>query len=220
MPREQFERRLEALRHDVITLGSMVEKSISQAVRALEQRDDDLAKGVIAGDREVDALRYGIEEQCILLFATQQPLAGDLRWIAAALIIASELERIGDYAEGIAKLAFRINAEPLLKPLIDIPRMAGICQQQLRLGLASYAGRETGAAQRVIEADSQIDNLYGQILRELLSYMLEDPHSITRATYLLWVAHNLERIGDRATNIAERVIFAVTGERLDPHPVG
>jgi phosphate transport system protein len=215
MPREVFDRQLIALRDDVVQLGGLVEQRIEQAVRSLVERDDAQAQRVLDADREVDALRFRIEEQCIVLFATQAPVASDLRWIAAALIIVGELERIGDYAVGIAKLALRINATPLLKPLIDIPRMAEICRQQLVSGMAAYAARDAGIARQVIAADADIDLLYQQVLRELLTFMIEDPGTISRATYLLWVAHNFERIGDRATNLAERVIFAVTGRIVE-----
>jgi phosphate transport system protein len=211
MPREQFERQLAQLQRDVDALGRQVEDAITQAVRALVERDDAVTSTVMAGDDAIDALRYRIEQSCVELLAMQQPMAGDLRWITAALIIANELERVGDYAAGMAKLALRINAEPLLKPLIDIPRMAEIGKVQLRRGMRAYAEHDAEAARRLIATDVEMDLLYGQILRELLSYMIEDPRAITRATYLLWVAHNLERIGDRATNIAERVLFAVTG---------
>lgn len=212
MVRSIFEAQLDNLRREVVTLGSLVESGIAKSVRALQQRDDAMAQAVIDGDLQIDQLRYRIEEACVVLFATQQPVASDLRWITAALIITNELERIGDYAKGIAKITQRINKEPLLKPLIDIPRMAGLCEEQLRGGLAAYVNRDVGIAERVIESDRQIDQLNAQVLRELLSFMIEDPRTITRATYLLWIAHNLERIGDRATNVAERVIFAVSGK--------
>ncbi len=220
MPRTLFETQLDTLRRDVVTLGSLVESSIAKSIYALQARDESLAQVVIDGDRAIDQLRYRLEEACLVLFATQQPVASDLRWITAALIISNELERVGDYAKGIARISQRINQEPLLKPLIDIPRMASLCQEQLRGGLAAYTNRDVTSATRVITNDRQIDQLNAQVLRELLSFMIEDPRTITRATYLLWIAHNLERIGDRATNIAERVIFAVSGtwpDTSDPH---
>ena len=161
-------------------------------------------------------MRYEIEEACIELFATQNPMASDLRTVAAALIIANELERMGDYAEGICKLTIKMAGEPPLKPLIDIPRMSALAQGMLRRCLQAFVDRDAAAAEAIWREDDQLDELYHQILRELLGYMIEDPTSITRATYLLWVAHNLERIGDRVSNIAERVIYMATGRlRLD-----
>ena len=145
-------------------------------------------------------------------------MASDLRAVTSALIVANELERMGDYAEGICKLTVKMAAEPPVKPLIDIPRMATIAQSMLTRSLQAFVARDIEAAKQIWHEDDLLDDLYHQILRELLTYMLEQPSSVTRATYLLWVAHNLERIGDRVSNIAERVIFMVTG-RLDQKPV-
>ena len=218
MIRHTFHEALQLLQDDLLSMGALVEKQIEQSIDALKRRDIRAAEQVIARDSEIDHMRYEIEERCIELFATQNPMASDLRTVTSALIVANELERMGDYAEGICKIAIKLGAEPPLKPLIDIPRMADIAQSMLGRSLQAFVDRDAVAARQIWSEDDQLDDLYHQILRELLSYMLEQPNSVTRATYLLWVAHNLERIGDRVSNIAERVIFMVTG-RLEGYPL-
>ena len=219
MPRSDFDRHLRLLEDDILMLGSMVEKAIAASLDALQRRDFDAAQEVIDGDDHVDNKRFEIEEKCINLIATQQPLATDLRVIIALLHITQELERMGDYAEGVAKIGIRMGDEPPLKPLIDIPRMADKSASMLRRSLDALVNRDVVAAQVVLNDDDEVDALYEQVYRELLTYMIEDPHTIRRATYLIWVAHDLERIADRATNIAERVIFLVTGRLHEPTPV-
>jgi phosphate transport system protein len=172
----------------------------------------DLARQIVADDAHINALRFHIEEACVTLIATQQPAAGDLRAIVATMIIVSELERMADYAAGIAKTVLRMGDEPLLKPLIDLPRMADECRAMARGALDAYVQRDADLARAVAAQDDAVDNLYNQIFRELLSYIVEDPRTTTRALYLLFAAHNLERIGDRAVNISERVIFMTSGE--------
>jgi phosphate transport system protein len=181
-------------------------------VEALKNRDLDLARQVIADDKKIDKKRYEIEEKCVGLIATQQPMAGDLRIILAVLNILSEVERIGDYGEGIAKIAVMIGDEPPLKPLIDIPRMAELTRGMLRSSLDAFVNRDAEAARQICTEDDAIDHLYDQVFRELLTFMAEDPRTITRATRLIWVAHNLERAADRVTNICERVVYVVTGK--------
>lgn len=193
----------------------MVEKAIANAVDGLKRRDLDLCRQVVQDDAIVDARRYDIEERCVNLIAKQQPMATDLRTIIAILQIVGELERMGDYASGIAKISLAMGNEPPIKPLIDIPRMADKASQMLRRSLDSLVDRDIVAAQGVRADDDEVDALYDQIYRELLTFMLEDPRTITRATYLLWVAHDLERIADRATNIAKRVIYLVTGQHVE-----
>ncbi len=210
--RGTLERELERIRSDVLRMGSMVESAIERSVESLKNRDADLAQQVINDDEEINKLRYAIEEHCLELIATQQPAASDLRMIIAATHIAVELERMADHAEGNAEITRRIYQEPLLKPLIDIPAMAKIAREMIHAALDAFLARDAEAAQRVAERDDEIDGLYQQVFRELLTYMLEDPRNISRATYLLWVAHNLERIGDRVTNICERVVFMTTGK--------
>lgn len=210
--RAEFERELQSLREDVLHLGSMVEKAVQRAVQALKNRDVELARQVIESDREIDERTYQLEEKALLLIATQQPLATDLRVIAAALFIISELERIGDYAEGIAKIAQRLADQPPLKPLIDIPRMADVSVEMLRGCLDAFIDRDLDACRAIWRRDDEVDALYDQVYRELLTYMISDPSTIERATLLLWTAHNLERIADRVTNICERIAFVITGD--------
>jgi phosphate transport system protein len=190
----------------------MVEGAIQRSIEALKRRDADLARKIIAADENINRLRYDIEEQSLAVIATQQPVAGDLRTIVAAMHIAIEMERMADHAEGIAQLVTRMADEPLLKPLVDVPRMADVACKMLSDSLDAFRDRDPDAAKAIAKRDDEIDQLYDQVFRELLTYMLQDPRNINRATFLLWVAHNLERMGDRVTNIAERVVFMSTGE--------
>jgi phosphate transport system protein len=210
--RSTLDRDLRVLQDNLLRMGDLLDTAIQLAVRALSSLDGDLARQIVADDAKVNALRFQIEEECLALIATQQPTASDLRAVVATMIIVSELERMGDYAAGIAKTVLRMENEPLLKPLLDIPRMAGECRQMVRRALDAYVARNADVARSVATHDDVIDNLYNQIFRELLSYIVEDPQTTTRALYLLFSAHNLERIGDRAVNIAERVIFMTSGE--------
>ncbi len=215
MVRADFDRNLKALEDDLVSLGSMVEKAIAKALHGLKNRDLDASRQVVEEDDIIDDRRFQLEEECIDLIATQQPIAIDLRTLMSVLHIATELERMGDYAEGIAKISIMMGDEPPLKPLIDIPRMAEKATQMLHSSLDALVNRDEAAAIAVCNDDDEVDDLYEQIYRELLTYMIQDPSTIQRATYLLWVAHDLERIADRATNIAERVIFLVTGKLTD-----
>ena len=211
MLRSDFDRLLETLQSDLGEMGRLVEETTKQAIRALQNRDADLAQQVIDHDDVIDNLQDTLETKCLGILATQQPAATDLRTVMSVVHIGVELERMGDYAEGIAKICLRIYQEPLLKPLIDIPRMAELALKMLNEGLQAFAERDEDLARKVCADDDAVDDLYNQIYRELLTYMLEDPRNIQRATYLLWVAHDLERIADRATNIAERVIWLISG---------
>ncbi|MGB9722580.1 MAG: phosphate signaling complex protein PhoU [Chloroflexia bacterium] len=215
MGRQSFEQQLQKLQEDVLVLGSMVENAITEAVAALKRRDLEASRRLVLADREINEKRFAIEAECLTLIATQQPLAGDLRTIAAVLEIATELERIGDYAKGIARISLMIGTEPLVKPLIDIPRMAEKTRDMLHRALEAFIRRDAAAARAIPEEDSEIDALYNQVYRELLTYIIADPRTIDGATHLLWAAHNLERTGDRVTNICERVIFTVTGEMTE-----
>ena len=215
MARTDFDRELTTLMDELLSLGSMVQKSLLLSLDALKTRDLKLSKKVITEDDEIDSKAVEIEEKCIDLMATQQPLAGDLRTIVTLLLVSTELERMGDYAEGIAKIGLRIGEEALLKPLIDIPRIGDLASNMLRLSLETLVSRDVEGAKQVILMDDDVDALYNQIYRELVLMMIENPKNIHRATYLLWVAHDLERIADRATNISERTIFMVTGEKWD-----
>lgn len=210
--RGTLDRELRKIRENILLLGSMLETAIQRSVEALRERNVEMAQEVIADDAKINDKRYQIEEMCLAVIATQQPVAGDLRTIIAAMHIAVEMERMADHAEGIAHLVVRLADEPLLKPLIDVPRMADIACDMIRTVLDAFVTEKSKPAKKAAKRDDEIDQLYDQVFRELLTYMIQDPHNINRATYLLWVAHNLERIGDRATNIAERVVFMNTGK--------
>lgn len=211
MLRSEYQRDLRTLEDDLLKLGSMVEKAVDKSLNALKERDMALAQEVIDEDDAIDDKCVDLEEKCIDLIATQQPLASDLRTLITVLRVSDELERMGDYAEGIAKIAISMGDEPPLKRLIDIPRMAVRCVDMLRRSLDALVKRDAAAARQVWDDDDEVDDLYDQVYRELLTYMMGDPTTIRRATYLLWVAHDLERIADRATNIAERVIYLAEG---------
>ena len=210
--RTEFEHNLEQLQEDLLVMGSMVNTAIELSMQALKNRDEGLAHQVVADDEKINALRYKIENDCVGLIARQQPVATDLRVIIAVMNIVLELERMGDHAAGVAKIAVEMGSQPLLKPLIDLPRMAAICQKMITQALDSFIKEKKKRAKKIMKADDKVDELYEQVVRELLTFMVEDPHSITRAMYLLFVAHNLERIGDRAVNIAERTFFRMTGK--------
>lgn len=210
--RIEFHKKLMEIQDDVLAMGSMVEKALLRSIQALKERDIMLAENIITNDVQVNQKRFEIEEKCVELIATQQPMASDLRIILAVLNIVSEVERIGDYAEGIAKIAIMIGDEPPLKPLIDIPRMAEKTVDMLRRSLDAFVNRNDQAAREISNEDDIVDQLYDQVFRELFTFMAEDPKTITRATRLIWVAHNLERAADRVTNICERVVFVVTGK--------
>ena len=215
MTRETFERELQKLQDEIVILGSMVENALIESVRDLKKRDLDAARRLIAGDRVLNEKRFAIESDAMVLIATQQPMAGDLRTIAAVLDTAHELERMGDYAKGIAKISLMIGEQPLVKPLVDIPRMAEKACSMLHRALEAFVRRDVELARAIPAEDDEVDALYNQVYRELITYILADPRTIERANYLLWVAHNLERTADRVTNICERVVFTVTGEMLD-----
>ena len=210
--RSAFHKKLREIQDDILIMGSMVSKATLLAIEALQKRDLALANQIIADDKKINRKRFDIEEKCIQLIATQQPMASDLRTIVAVLNIITELERIGDYAEGNAKITIMIGNEPPLKPLIDITRMADKTADMLNRSLTAFINHDADAAMKISAEDDFIDNLYDQVFRELLTFMAEDPKTITRATRLIWVTHNLERSADRVTNICERIVFMVTGK--------
>jgi phosphate transport system protein len=218
--RGELDRGLQEVQDDLLRLGTMVIEAIEQSMSSLTKRDRTLAEQVIKKDQAINDLRYRIEEACIRITATQQPAAVDLREIMAAMIIANELERMGDHAEGIARIVVRMGDEPLLKPLIDLPRMADECRRMVASSLDAYTDHNVLLAREIASRDDFVDDLYEQVFRELLTYIIEDPQVTTRALYLLFVAHNLERIADRVTNITERVVFVASGEmqELNPEP--
>lgn len=210
--RVEYRRSFNAIKEDILRLSDMVDRAIERALEALQERDVALAHRIIDEDDNVNALRFNIEEDCLKLIATQQPAATDLRAIVAAMNIVVDIERMGDYAAGIAKTVVRMGDEPLLKPLVDIPRMAVLSRKMLRDSIKAYADRDAKRAREIAQRDDEMDHLYKAIFDELVEIMGENPGSAQRATYLLWVAHNLERIGDRVTNIAERIVFITTGD--------
>ncbi|MGQ9841427.1 MAG: phosphate signaling complex protein PhoU [Anaerolineae bacterium] len=201
---------LRALQDKLLNLGTLVAQAQERSVRSLAERDEALAREVIAGDQTINHLQREIEEECLLLIASQQPVARDLRMIFSVASIASELERMGDHAKGVAALALRLIDQPMLKPLIDVPRMAEIGREMLMGQLDALLRCDVDAARRLAARDTEVDQLNDQVFRELLIIMMADPRTITRATYLLWVSHNLERFADRTTNIGERVVFLQT----------
>jgi phosphate transport system protein len=212
MPREAFDQELQRLQDEVIILGSMVEEALIKSVETLKQRDFAGSKRLIERDRAINEKRFAIEADTLTLIATQQPMAGDMRLLAAVLEIITELERIGDYAKGNARINLMIGEEPLIKPLIDLPVMAEKSRYMLRSSLDAFVQRDVARARAIPKMDEEVDNLYNQVYRELLSYIMQSPRCIEQANYLLWVAHNLERAADRAINVCERVVFFVTGD--------
>jgi len=212
MIRKTFENEIQQVKDEVLLLGSMVEHAIIASVDVLKKRDIKGAEKVIAEDKEINKKRFAIENQLMILIATQQPMAHDLRLLASCMEIISELERMGDYAKGIANINVRMGEEPLLKPLIDIPRMAQIGTSMLHRSLTAFINEDVETAKAIPVEDDEVDALYNQIYRELMMIIIKDPASIERANWLLWVAHNLERVADRVTNICERTIFIATGE--------
>jgi phosphate transport system protein len=211
MIRKTFESEIQQVKDEVILLGSMVEHAIIGSVESLKKRDLVAAEKIIAEDKEINKKRFAIESQLMILIATQQPMAHDLRLLASTMEIISELERMGDYAKGIANINLRMGEEALLKPLIDIPRMAQVGTSMLHRALSAFINEDVEAANAIPVEDDEVDGLYNQIYHELMLIIIQDPKSIERANWLLWVAHNLERVADRVTNICERTIFIATG---------
>ena len=215
MTRRILDQELDRLQEEVLTLGTMVEEALVQSVETLKQRDFAGSRRLIAGDRAINERRYSIEEDAITLIATQQPMAGDMRLLAAILEIVTELERMGDYAKGIARINLMIGEQPLIKPLIDLPCMAQKAREMLHAALMAFIHRDVEAARSIPRGDDEVDGLYNQVYRELVSYILQDPHTIEQANQLMWAAHNLERTADRVINLCERVIYAVTGDLVE-----
>ncbi|MBP2634317.1 MAG: phoU [Firmicutes bacterium] len=212
--RHSYDQDLELLRQSLLNMGNAVADAIDGAVIALAQQDNELARKVMENDDDVDRMEIEIEDKCMVLIARQQPIARDLRVIGTGLKITTDLERMGDHAYDIAKIALSLSDQPLIKPLVDIPRMARMAQKMLKDSLEAYITLDIGLAEQVCINDDEVDNIYSQVFRELLTYMMEDPKTITQATQLIFVARYLERIADHATNIAEWTIYLVTGQRL------
>ncbi|HET9660093.1 MAG TPA: phosphate signaling complex protein PhoU [Thermomicrobiales bacterium] len=211
MTREQYMRSLSHLRDQVVQLSSMVDKAIARSTDALKNQDVKLAQQVVDADHDINELRWSLEDEALAVIAMQAPMAGDLRQIVAGLHIISELERMGDHAAGNAKIVLLTADEPQLKPLVDIPRMSQVARSMLADAIDSFIRSDADLARETMRKDDEIDELYNQVYRELLTYMMDDTKTINRATHLLWAAHNLERIGDRTENICEFVVYSVTG---------
>ena len=212
MLRKTFESEIQQVKDDVLVLGSMVEQALLDSVEALKKRDIKASEKIFAEDQEINKKRFDIENKLMVLIATQQPMAHDLRLLASCMEIISELERMGDYAKGIANINIRMGDTPLLKPLIDVPRMAQKGADMLHRSLTAFVNEDIETAKALPVEDDEVDALYNQVYRELMTFVIQDPTTIERANWLLWVAHNLERFSDRVTNICERTVFIVTGE--------
>jgi phosphate transport system protein len=212
MPREHFENALQKLQANVLELGHTAENAVLDSVEALKVQDLDRAREIIENDKLINERRFALENDVITLMATQQPVAGDLRILAGVLELVTELERIADYAKGIAIIAVMNGKEPLIKPLVDIPLMAVKAADMLHRALDAFTRKDVDLARAIPKDDAEVDALYDKIYRELAAYIMQNPKNIDQATRLTWVAHNLERVADRVSNICERVVFTVTGK--------
>lgn len=212
MTREAYHKSLKDLQNEVLHLSEMVSTALKDSMGALKNRDLPLSKRIVEDDVKVNKKRFEIEEKTIMLLATQQPMAGDLRMLASIINIVTDLERIGDHAEGIAKISLSIGNEPLVKPLIDLPTMAEKALSMLERCMQAFIHKDAETAKMICNEDDEVDALYDRIYGELIMLMVENPKIIKDATYLIWGAHNIERIADRVTNIAERVVYTVTGK--------
>jgi phosphate transport system protein len=215
MVREAYHRDLHKLKEEILNMGNIVGRTVGDAVLSLKNRDVELAQKVIDTDKEIDALDHSIEDDCMRLLALQQPMARDLRLIISVLKMSIDLERMGDLALEIAVITKMTASVPPIKPLIDIPRMSEICQDMLRNTMIAFENKDVELAEQVARRDDEIDALFDQVRRELISFMIEDPKKITSAQHLTFVARYLERIGDHITNLSESVVFMVTGERVE-----
>jgi phosphate transport system protein len=213
MPRDWYHGELDELQRELLKMSELVETSIYRAVKSLAEKNIDLAHEVMNEEHQIDEMEGVIEQHCLRLLALQQPMASDLRFIGTALKIVTDLERMADHAFDIAKVTVKLSGQPLIKPLVDIPRMAAIAREMTRSAIDAYGRQDVAGAKAVIALDDQVDRLYDQILRELLTYMMASPQVIAQAIQLLFVAGSLERIADHATNLGEWIIYMVTGER-------
>ncbi|MDA8227381.1 MAG: phosphate signaling complex protein PhoU [Desulfitobacterium hafniense] len=213
--RQIFDKALEELQQEILRMGSLVEQAIHEAVQSMAQQDVALAEKVMAADNFIDQLELDIEDKCTKLIATQQPMARDLRKIGTGIRIITDLERMGDHAFDIAKTTLRLANDPLIKPLIDIPRMAGLAQKMVKDSLDSYVHLDVELARKMCADDDKVDEIYSYIFDELIGIMEKDPSTVYQATHLLFVARYIERIADHATNIGEAVIYLVTGVRKE-----
>lgn len=215
MTRTRYEKQLQSLQDELLVLGSTVSKALLDSIDILKRQDLDAARQIIAKDRLINRKRYKIEDDCLTLIATQQPMARDMRLLAAVLEISSELERIGDYAKGIARITVYIGQQPLVKPLVHLPQMCAVVVDMLRSSLDAFVNQDVAAARQIPKRDDEVDELYNIINRELIQIITANPSTIDNANYLSWAAHNLERAADRSTNICERIVYTVTGELVE-----
>lgn len=215
MTRTHYEKQLQGLQDELLVLGSMVSKALVDSLDILKRQDLDAARQLIAADRVINKKRFKIEDECLTLIATQQPMARDMRLLAAVLEIASELERIGDYAKGIGRITLYIGKQPLVKPLVHLPQMCAVVIEMLRSSLDAFINQDVAAARQIPKRDDEVDDLYNTINRELIQIITANPSTIDNANYLSWAAHNLERAADRSTNICERIVYTVTGEFVE-----
>jgi phosphate transport system protein len=216
MPRETLDRKIQHLQDGILILDSMVEDAIFESIEALKRRDLAAARRIYLQDTRINDKRFELENDTITTIATQQPImARDLRLLASILEITGELERIGDYAKGIAKIVLLLGDQPPVKPLIDIPRMSELTIDMLHRAVGAFVNLDVETARSIPAEDDLIDNLYNQVYRELVTIMFGNPETIDRANYLMWAAHNLERMADRVTNICERTLYSSTGELME-----
>lgn len=215
MTRETLDRKLKRLLNEILELGSMVENATLEAVDALANRDIERSKKVYDGDDVINQKRFAIENEALITIATQQPMATDLRVLASIIEVATELERMGDYAKGIGKINIEMSDEPLANPLVHIPKMAKIATDMLHRALDAFVRADDKTAREIHKEDDKVDDLFKAVYRDLMKTIVSDPESLERVNYLQWAAHNLERMGDRVTNICERTVFIVTGELIE-----
>lgn len=215
MTRKLFEADIQKLKDDILSFGSMIEQNLLASVDALKNKDLELSQKVIEVDDQVNKKRFELEQTIMILIATQQPMAKDLRLLSSCLEVISELERMGDYAKGIAVINLRMGDEPLLKPLVDIPRMAEKGVSMSHRALEAFVTEDVETALKIPSEDDEVDELYLQIYRELITFIISEPKNIEKANWLLWVSHNLERYADRVTNICERTAFIVDGKLFE-----
>ncbi len=213
--RETLDTKIRELNDSILELGSIVEQAILGSVNALQERDLESAKIIYDGDQAINHKRYEIERKALITVATQQPMATDLRRLSSIIDIAGELERIGDYAKGIARIVMRLGDHPPLKQLVNIPQMAQLTADMLHRAIGAFINLDEEGGLTIPKEDDQVDVLYNLVYQELLELMIEDRENIDRATFHLWVAHNLERAADRVTNICERIIFTTSGELIE-----
>ena len=210
--REAYRQQLQDLRDKLLIMGSMVSRALDDAVNALKAMDETTARRIIAEDKKVNALKFQLEDEVLTLIATQQPMARDMRLLAAILEISGELERMGDYAKGIGRIVIYMDGQPPIKELVHIPTMNELVTNMLQRALDAFINHDVAAAKQIPQEDDQVDKLYNQVNRELIDIITKDASKIERANYLSWAAHNLERAADRVTNICERIIYTETGQ--------